>query len=97
MSFIIIGQESSTLPYAVSVDVSSADLAIAQIATLQADEQRHLFYPEFLIDLSEGSVKRLVQTEESDSWQAVDAAFEVVGKATPDEYFTEAGTMEIDA
>jgi hypothetical protein len=84
------------LPYAVAVDVDDPESAIAHVDILQADEQRHLFYPEFLVDLSEGVIKRLIQPEGADGWQAVDAAFDVVGTATPDEYFAEAETMEMD-
>jgi len=96
MSYILIGQESSTMPYAISVEEGDVSKALEQIPAIQADAQRHLFYPSFLVDLNNRSIYRVVQDDSDLGWGVVDAAYDVVGKETPDEYFQEPETMEMD-
>ena len=86
--FVLVAQESHTLPYAIKVDSESFESAVATIPEML--EGRLVFDPQLLIDVESGEVRRLFK-EGPDSWSLSDTAFEKLGFATPDEYF-EAGT-----
>ena len=82
--FVLVAQESHTLPYAVMIDSESFESAVAKLSEMQ--EGRLVFDPQLLIDVESGEVKRVFK-EGPDSWSLSDTAFEKLGFATPDEYF----------
>ena len=91
MNFLLIADTPSTLPFAVKIDEQTIEDALSRTATMEADE---LFMTAlFLVDLESGEAKRMVR--DGDGWKVSDTAFDRLGVATPDEYFAEAGTMEI--
>ena len=85
MSFILIGREAHTLPYAMNVPADSVDAVVSAIADMEPE--KNLLQPYILIDLATGDSKRVYRS--GDGWALSDTAFEVLGLATTDDYFTE--------
>ena len=91
--YLLITQESHTLPYAISFDADSLDVVTAEISDLAKD--RLVFTPSLLIEADSGKAMRVFK-DGADSWALSDTAFEKIGVLTPDEYFKEPETMEMD-
>ena len=85
MRFLLIAQELHTLPYAIEMDSESMDVAVTSLTEMK--EGKLGLNPMILINLESGEAKRLVR--DGEGWMLSDTAFDQLGVATPDEYFTE--------
>jgi hypothetical protein len=97
MKFLILGQEASTLPYAVSVDAENLDGALEATVSIKNSPSRNLFQPHLIASLDTGEVKRMVWCKEVDGYVLIDCAFDQFGIETPNEYFTMPQTAEMQA
>ena len=94
MKYLLIADTPSTLPFAVKIDEQTIEEATSRVSSVES-EQGYM-NALFLIDLESGEAKRLVR--DGDGWGFSDTAYQSnLGIATPDDYFAETGTMEIDA
>jgi len=93
MKFILIADTPHSLPFAVAIDEETIESALIKTADLESEAG--YVNALFLIDIESGDVKRLYR--DGDYWAASDTAFRKdLGVATPDEYFQEPETMEMD-
>lgn len=91
MKFIVIAGTSTVLPFAVEVDTETLEQAVTQAIPKEAEDAT--LSPVLVID---ESGKAMRPFRDGDGWRFSDTAYERnLGVATPDEYFAEAGTMEI--
>ena len=97
MRFLLLGQEATTLPYAVTIDADSLGAAISVAADMKESPDRILFQPYLMADLETGNVARIAWDRESESYISVDCAFDKFGIETPNEYFTMPQTAEMQA
>ena len=86
MKYLLIADHPATLPFAVSIDEQTVEEAMKQVKTTEAGFGGYI-NAQFLIDLESGEAKRLVR--DGEGWMLSDTAFDQLGVATPDEYFTE--------
>lgn len=82
--FILIRYEAHTLPYAIDMDADSLDAAVASVPMDGILPQN-----QFLIDLEERKISRILKVGEAGQqrYEVHDSAYQVVGGATPDEFF----------
>jgi len=93
MKFLLIADTPATLPFAVGIDEETIEQALNKAATMEADEGFMTCL--FIIDLESGEAKRMLRGGEG--WAVSDTAYNRnLGVATPDEYFKEPETMEMD-
>ena len=93
MKYIVIAGTSTVMPFAVEVDSETLEQAVPQ--ALPADITDATLSPVLIIDAESGKAFRPYRNE--DGWAVSDTAYERnLGVATPDEYFQDAGTMEMD-
>ena len=92
MRFILIADTPATLPFAVGMDEETIDQALSRATAMEAEEGFMTCL--FMVDLESGEAKRMYR--DGEKWAVNDTAFEKLGVATPDEYFQETGTMEIE-
>ena len=94
MRYLLIGQEAHTLPYA--IEITEETLEQALLSTADIEEGRNLYQAMFIVDLETGEAKRTVRDKKG-AWTVSDTAYtQNLGIATPDEYFQEPETMEMD-
>lgn len=86
MRYLLIADHPATLPFAVSIDEQAIEEAMKKVKTTEAGFGGYI-NALFLIDLESGEAKRLVR--DGENWMLSDTAFDQLGVATPDEYFTE--------
>jgi hypothetical protein len=92
MKYLLIAEHPSSLPFAVAIDEQSVEAALSAVTNQEKSEG--YMRAMFLIDMEGGEAKRMVR--DGEAWAVSDTAYERnLGVATPDEYFKEAGTMEI--
>lgn len=95
MKFLLMGQEATTLPYAIQIDADSLEAATSVAAEMKDAPDRILFQPHLLANLETGDVVRVVWDEEKGGYISVDCAFDQLGIETPNEYFTMPQTAEM--
>jgi hypothetical protein len=93
MKYLLIASHPTSLNFAIRIDEQTLESALAKVVEIESS--RGYLNAIFLIDLDSSDVKRLFRAPE-DSWGVSDTAFDMIGIETPDEYFQEAGTMEMD-
>jgi non-canonical (house-cleaning) NTP pyrophosphatase len=92
MKYLLIADSPATLPFAVDIDEETIEQALNRATTMEAEEGFMTCL--FMVDLESGEAKRMYR--DGEAWAVSDTAYERnLGVATPDEYFQEAGTMEI--
>ena len=97
MRFLLMGQEATTLPYAVMIDADSLKAATSVVADMKKSTSRVLFQAHLMANLETGEVVRVVWDGASNGYISVDCAFDQLGIETPNEYFTMPQTAEIQA
>jgi len=95
MKFLLMGQEATTLPYAVIINADSLEAATSVAAEMKESPDRVLFQPHLMADLETGDVVRIVWDSETQGYISIDCAFDQFGIETPNEYFTTPQTAEM--
>ena len=92
MKYLVIAQSSTLLPYAVEVDSENIESAVAE--AMPTKDFDLTLRPYLVIDIEQGYAMRPIR--DGDGWAVSDTAYQQdLGVLTPDDYFVEAGTMEI--
>ena len=95
MSYILIAQESLTLPFVVRIDGESVEQVLSKAAEME--EGRNMLQFTFIIDLETQEVKRVSRSSDG-GWLATDTALDSdLGVNTKDEYFEDPQTAEMTA
>ena len=93
MKFLLIADSPATLPFAVAIDEETVEQALTKAAAIEAEEGFMTCL--FMVDLDSGEAKRMYR--DGDAWAVSDTAYDRnLGVATPDEYFQEPETMEME-
>ena len=93
MKFLLIADTPATLPFVVGIDEEAIEQALAKATAMEAEEGFMTCL--FMVDLESGEAKRMFR--DGEVWAVSDTAYNRnLGVATPDGYFQETGTMEMD-
>ena len=93
MKFIVIAGTSTVKPFAVEADTESMEQAVTQ--AIPTEDIDLTLSPLLVVDVESGRAVRPFR--DGDGWGFSDTAYQSnLGIATPDDYFAEAGTMEIE-
>ena len=95
MRFLLMGQEATTLPYAVMIEAESLEAATNVAVEMKDSPDRILFQPHLMANLETGEVVRVVWDRDSNGYISIDCAFDKFGIETPNEYFTMPQTAEM--
>ena len=93
MKYIVIAGTSTLMPFAVEVDTATLEQAVTQAIPTEGVDLT--LSPMLVVDVESGRAVRPFR--DGDGWGFSDTAYSRdLGIATPDDYFVEAGTMEIE-
>ena len=93
MKFIVIAGTSTVMPFAVEVESETLEQALS--VAIPTEGVDFTLSPALIIDAESGKAFRPYRGQSG--WAVSDTAYaRNLGVATPDEYFQDAGTMEMD-
>jgi hypothetical protein len=91
MSFILIGAQANSRPYATDVDVESPQAALIKASDMKGPG---CYVPQFVLNMTTGECFRAVRPSgwelegyEGPEWEPCTSAYSVVGSETPDDWF----------